>query len=359
VKPMSPKQRMIHLLHGEAIDSVPFVQYHNMNAKNEEIWDLLGFENMGVLEWVSAYRIETPHCHIEHEAIREGDRSGWRDTLTTPVGRLSQRRILVPQLNGPTGTVEHYVKTLDDYRILRSYLEDFRIVQDISTIEGFHRRVGEGGIPHVSLPRTPFQALWIEWVSIEDLILHLQDAPDLLNGIMELLGDILLRTLEITADAVGKVEFHHVTMGDNITAPVIGRSLFRTWCVPFYNEIADRLQAKGIPFFVHMDGDLKPIWEEIDGCRNAGFDSLSPPPDNDTGVGQALARWPDKFVWANFPSSVHIQEPEAIYRKAMALLEEGGHSRRFWIQVSEDAPPGIWRRSFPEIVHAIRDFGAP
>ena len=73
----------------------------------------------------------------------------------------------------------------------------------------------------------------------------------------------------------------------------------------------------------------------------------------------ALARWPDKFVWANFPSSVHLEEPEVIFRTARELLEDAGHSGRFWIQISENTPAGVWRKSFPEIMRAIRDFGAP
>jgi hypothetical protein len=61
----------------------------------------------------------------------------------------------------------------------------------------------------------------------------------------------------------------------------------------------------------------------------------------------------------NFPSSVHLALPEEVYRRAAEILAEGAESGRLQIQVSENVPPGVWRRSFPEIVGAIRDFGAP
>lgn len=90
-----------------------------------------------------------------------------------------------------------------------------------------------------------------------------------------------------------------------------------------------------------------------------GLDSFSPPPDNDTRAAEAAAMWPEKRLMLNFPSSVHLAEPDAIYSQARQILEEAGHTGRLWIQISENVPPGVWRRSFPQIVRAIQDFGKP
>ncbi|MDQ1353405.1 MAG: Uroporphyrinogen deCOase protein [Acidobacteriota bacterium] len=356
---MTPKERMVGLIQGKEIDLVPFVQYHNLNAKDVEIWEMFGKDKMGVLKWVQAYRIETPHCKFVHKIIRDGKLFGWQDTLITPKGNLIQKRFRIPHLD-ETAIVEHFIKKIDDYHILLAYLRDFHIVEDLTQIQQCHKMLGEGGIPHVCLPRTPFQSLWIEWVSLEDFVIHLFcDDPGLLNEVMQLLGEILLHALKVTTDAIGKVEFYHVVIADNIHAPVIGKQLFQEWCIPYYNTISDILREKGLPFLVHMDGDLRALWDEIDTCRIRGFDSLSPPPDNDTSVSEALSRWPGKMVWANFPSSVHLDTQEDIYNMSLELLKQGGHTRRFWIQISENVPPGVWRKSFPPIIQAIEDFGKP
>jgi len=105
-----------------------------------------------------------------------------------------------------------------------------------------------------------------------------------------------------------------------------------------------------------MDGDLKPLWRLISESGVRGLDSLSPPPDNDTSVAQALAMWPEMRVGINFPSSVHVAPPDEIYRVTWQILEEGGRSGRLQIQVSENVPPGVWRSSFPAIIRAINDF---
>ena len=114
-----------------------------------------------------------------------------------------------------------------------------------------------------------------------------------------------------------------------------------------------------IPVFVHMDGDLKPLWNAIGASGVRGLDSFSPPPDNDTRPADAVALWPEMRLWLNFPSSVHLAEPEAIYQRALQILEEAGHTGRLQIQVSENVPPGVWRRSYPAIVRAIAEYGRP
>jgi EAL domain-containing protein (putative c-di-GMP-specific phosphodiesterase class I) len=82
-------------------------------------------------------------------------------------------------------------------------------------------------------------------------------------------------------------------------------------------------------------------------------------PDNDTRVAEAVAQWPDMRICLNFPSSVHLREPEEIRRVAEEILAEGGATGRLQIQISENVPPGVWRKSFPAIVTAIRAFGRP
>ena len=69
--------------------------------------------------------------------------------------------------------------------------------------------------------------------------------------------------------------------------------------------------------------------------------------------------WPEMRLYVNFPSSVHLKSPEAIYQRVRELLDEAGHTGRLQIQISENVPPGVWRKSYPQIVKAIHDFGKP
>ena len=144
---------------------------------------------------------------------------------------------------------------------------------------------------------------------------------------------------------------------DNITAPMIGPEQFDRWCAPLYEELAGMLAEDGRLAFVHMDGDLRALWGRIATSPIRGIDSLSPPPDNDTSVADCVREWPEMRVWVNYPSSVFLAPPEAIYAQTVRLLEEGAHTGRLQIQISENPPPGAWRMAFPEIVRAVREFG--
>ena len=65
--------------------------------------------------------------------------------------------------------------------------------------------------------------------------------------------------------------------------------------------MADGLAERDVPVFVHMDGDLKPLWQDIAGSRVGGLDSFSPAPDNDTTVAEAVSMWPD-----NVPDDIEM-----------------------------------------------------
>jgi len=150
-----------------------------------------------------------------------------------------------------------------------------------------------------------------------------------------------------------------VDFPDNITAPAIGERRFRQYCVPLYDELAGMLSERSAYVFVHMDGDLKPLWQAIAESRVGGLDSFAPAPDNDTTVAQAVSLWPEKRLWVNFPSSVHLCAYDAVRAEAEAILEAAGHTGRLQIQISENVPHAVWRTSLRAIADAIDAFGQP
>jgi uroporphyrinogen-III decarboxylase len=229
------------------------------------------------------------------------------------------------------------------------------IIPDYRDLEQVISNLGDDGLPHCFLTRTPFQQMWVVWVSLEQLILHMMDAPELVEECMDMLG----RQLMNIAKAVHNAPIPYVVIGDNITAPAIGLHYFEKYCVPYYNQVADIFADREIPLVVHADGDLKPLWQALGDSKVVGLDSFSPPPDNDTTAAKAVEMWPDKKLMLNFPSSVHLKSEEEIYLMAMEILEQAGHTGRLQIQISENVPPGVWMKSYPQIIKAINDFGKP
>lgn len=352
---MTNRQRLLAVLHGRELDRVPFIQYEHCAAPNEEIWRVLGRRHMGILRWTNAHRLEAPHCRfVSEELLRDGLR-GRRTTLHAPKGELVEETLFEPTY-GAGSIKKHYVADRADYDVFLSYLRDVVVLPDYERLEADDREMGDDGLPHVSVPRSPYQQLWIQWVALEDLCAHLVEWPDLMAGVI---GEMTRIMRDVFAVVVGSPILPYIVFPDNITAPTIGETYFRRYCVPLYDELAGLLDHRKVPVFVHMDGDLKPLWKAIGESRLGGFDSLSPPPDNDTSAGDAVRMWPTKRVFLNYPSSVHVSDPAVVYETTRTILEQAGHSGRLEIQISENVPPGVWKRSFPQIVRAIDEFGRP
>lgn len=344
---MNNRERLLAVVQGREIDRVPFAQYDNI-APNAEAWALVGRENLGLLRWSGVHSIKHPHCSTETTPIQRDGHTGERKTLHTPAGDLHEEYVWEPAL-GTLSRRERFVKDPSDYLALKAYLEDAVVVENAAQFHRDWEQLGDDGIPHTSIMRTPFQQMWIEWADLDNLCWHLADSPDIVEECLSLMADIIRRVLEIART----VNLPYIVFPDNITAPIIGEAYFRRWCVPSYKLASEMLD---VPVFVHMDGDLKPLWNAIGESGVRGLDSLSPPPDNDTSPADVVRMWPDMRMYANFPSSLHLAEPNAIRQRAQEILAEAGQSGRLVMAISENMPPGAFRTSYPEIVGAIDEF---
>lgn len=362
---MTVRERMLGVLRGQEHDRVPFAQYVLSKRfcesfpLREEVTAELGPDSVGFIRLVGIFRHEAPNCRWEWETIQHDGREAVKSTIITPKGSLSEIRLLDPLLHS-TAAASHYVKSPEDYEIMKFILQDSHVVADLDDFHDAVQSLGDSGLPYCYLPRTPYQQLWIEWVGIEDLAYHLAEYEDLMESVIDLMRQHNRKTYECVCQIVQETEIPYLVFGENLTAPMIGDYYFRKYSLPAYQEFGDMLAETGVhvPVFAHTDGWLKPLWDAFDEARLDGFESLSPPPDNDTSVADVLNRWPDKKMLVNFPSPAHLFEPDEIYATAMTILEEGQRRGQLQIQISEDIPPGIWRKSYPHIIRAIQDFGA-
>jgi hypothetical protein len=358
MKSMTMRERMLAVIQGRPHDRVPFVQYHNIAAPDDVIWEAVGRDNMGILMWRGLHAVDTPNCRIERQDAPIDGKKGFRQTLITPEGALEEERYIEPTF-GTTAVRRHFVEDIEDYRILNAYFRDMQVRPFPDGFLNAVEELGEQGLPHVNLGRSPFQQLWIQWVGIQDLGVHMLMNPEVVAETFQILFDVQDRIFEAACSVVREWSVPHVSIADNITAPMIGEPLFREYCLPSYQRLADMLAdtGKDVPIFVHMDGDLKPLWEVIGESPVRGLDSMSPPPDNDTSVADAVRLWPDMRLWINYPSSMHLRPAEEVYQAAGDLLEQSGRTGRLQIQISENVPPEVWRTSFPAIIRAINEYG--
>ena len=73
---------------------------------------------------------------------------------------------------------------------------------------------------------------------------------------------------------------------------------------------------------------------------------MMPPP-------AATAALPDKVLWLNFPSSVHLEPNDVVEQKTVDLLDEAGSMDGILMGVTEDMPPHRWQESCLAIMSGL------
>jgi uroporphyrinogen-III decarboxylase len=144
--------------------------------------------------------------------------------------------------------------------------------------------------------------------------------------------------------------------GDNITSDVVGEERYRNYCMPVYKRLKGLAGGTGKKLGVHMDGRLARLTEAIAESEFDIVEALTPPPMGDISVKEAREVWPDKALWINFTSSVHLEKSEVIEAHTKQLLEEAGSKRGFAIGVTEDAPFEDLERSLAVITNVLRNY---
>ena len=344
------RDRILSVINGKPVDRVPFVMYEGM-LPLDEVDEHLGSDRIGLMRWSAVHKVIQHSCTKETEDYTVDGTKWQRITIHTPFGSIHEERAFETAYNS-SSIRKHFVEEPDEYEILWAYLEDGVVEPDYERFNRDAEELGERGIPLVAIERSPYQQLWVQWAGIEALGYHFVDCPEKVERTVEMLTNRARKIFAIAVDSPAPF----IDFPDNITAPTIGPDRFEKYCVPLYRELAEKLAPSGRRVFVHMDGDLKPLWDKITTSGVGGLDSFSPAPDNDTTIEDVLRLWPEMIIFMNFPSSVHLRNAEEIRSETIRFLEAAASTGRLQIQLSENVPHGVWRTSLPAIAGAIDEY---
>ena len=107
---------------------------------------------------------------------------------------------------------------------------------------------------------------------------------------------------------------------------------------------------------VHLDAENRLIVDIIGDSNLYFIEALTPPPDCSISVAEARQAWPDKKIWINFPSSIHINSEEQIREATRAILKQAGRRDGFLMGVTEDIPAQHLVRSLSAILETIEEY---
>jgi hypothetical protein len=348
---ISPRQRVELVLAGGKPDHVPFTVYEyklpQCAVERQLRNDGLCIMNRRYV----GYRTLAPHCKTEtHSYTDEKTGKGMVRTVTrTPKGEFST---LSEPADFTSWRHELPFKGPEDYAALIFQAQDTQFEADYDSVLKAQAWLGEdvylrGGMPGYS----PLQGLIYTYMGVETFVTEWMERRDELMKLYDALHEKNRRCYRILAESPHQV----IQYGGNVSPEIVGKERFQQYILPHYQELAEELHGHSKQLLVHLDANCGILAQDI---ADSGIDiveAFTPAPDTDMTLAEARAAWPDKVLWINFPSSVHLSSAEVIRETTLDLIAQNGEADRFLIGITEDVPEDRWQESFLTISEAVRE----
>lgn len=347
---MTPVQRVRTVLRGETPDRVPFTTYENKIYPCQAERRLRNGGMCIVQRRPSIFKHISPntttrHCHYTEKGV-----AYIRTKIETPKGNLFS---IQRPVEGTTWRQAHLFQRPEDYAPLAFYLGDRRPLPDYGPFAEAQTRVGgdvylRGGIDGYS----PLMEIIINLMGIEQFAIEWADRRDEVLRLYDVIAARRRESYTIAAESPAEM----IAYGGNVTSELVGLERYERYIAPHYDECAELLHAHGKQLCVHFDGNTRLLSGEIGRSKIDCIEAFTPY-DTDMTMADARQAWPDKVLWINFPSSVHLTDDAVIARTTRRILEEARTRDRLLIGITEDVPPDRWQRSFATILKTLQQNG--
>lgn len=345
---MTPRERLCAALEGQTPDLTPLSIYSWMigdaDAWRKDEWARLLDQGLCLLVHAPTVR------HVEHgvkeefEEKKEGDTTWHIYRKVTPVGTLQK-------VNRNGWHHEDWIKTPQDYKIRQWIVEHTEVLPDFDSFSEWEEKAGENGLCIQCTSRTPLMSINIDWAGTEqfceDIGNELEELYDLYNAQRAL----FMKEVEIVAK--GPARF--IKTFENLTLNMIGPKRYREFLMPVYRDAYPLLEKAGKRVFVHYDGALKPIKDDIAKAPFHGIESLTEPPEGNMLYDECRAAWPDKVFWAHINIECYHYPADKL-RQAVIDRRNRAGKKGLAFEISEDLPSN-WQESIPIVLKTLEELG--
>ncbi len=212
---------------------------------------------------------------------------------------------------------------------------------------------GERGYPQFFVPRSPYQALWIQWMKFEDLIYALQDYRETVEETMKAIKqsyDGLYQQII----SYGKVRI--VNFGENIDSNTVPPRYFERYCIPFYEERAKQLQKAGIHTHIHIDGSFHSLLGYLKHLPFSALEALTPLPQGDVTIEEIKENIGDKILIDGIPGILFL--PEYSREDLMECVEKlvKLFAPRLILGISDELPEGAQFEESMERIKLVAEY---
>jgi len=355
---VSERERLLTLLSGGVPDQVPWlgdldywVPYalaeRRIDAKyaGDGIFQL--HRDLGVgfyLQGHSPFRqvlegVEIRGAASGNERVRE---------IVTPVGTLREVTKRLPS-SYTSAIGEHLIKTPEDIKTFMYVYEHTNYVPDYDTAARRVSLIGDQGVALCYTPRSPFMDLVAQYAGIAAVVELMDDAPELLDGLLELMECKHDQAARLTLESPAEC----VMLPENISSEVVGKRFFEKYMRGYHEKWCGRIAGAGKTSFVHLDGTMRGLIREVASTGVRVIEALTPAPVGDIEI-EDLRGWVDDrtVMWGGLPGIFFTDlVPDADFDAfVIRVLQTMTQSPRYVLGAADQVPPG----SRPERVARVR-----
>lgn len=281
----------------------------------------------------------------------EGDAREQTIIYDTPLGELVERRRFT--VDETWRTVGFPVKNCDDLHKLRWLYQHTRYSFSAGRFEQGSHFVGERGEPQFWVPKSPYQALALNWMTLEDLIYALADCPAQVEDTFRAIDDSYDLLYEQLTSASG---VRIVNFGENIHDQLLSPRYFERYLLPFWEKRAGQLKRAGIFSHVHIDGFMRSILRYFADLPFDGIEALTPTPQGDVEIEEIKAHIGDKVLLDGIPAVLFLpwyprERLSEMVERIVALFHP-----RLVLGVSDEVPQGAPADEAIERIRMISDW---
>jgi len=357
---MTIREKMLAVYYRREPDQIPFAAYDFLIPQGQTERELRN-NGIGLIKWCPVSTSIAPAflniCESRIRDVKTSIEEVWESdekiiirTFYTPVGSVFEKYREDPGYSSKW-IKKYLIESSSDYPIVKFIVENSIIYESYNSFLQVQDNLGDDGVVLALLDRSPLQKMMYEMTGPERLLLDLYDNPNLVEDLLTSIEKKLNEMYKIAANSPA----HVIWSPDNITEDMNSPSIFKKYCLPFYNKQGQLLHQQNKAYIVHMDGKLKYLKNLVKRADIDAVESFSlPEAGGNFPIKEAIVIWKDKSIISNVPAFLCFKEKKIIRKYIGQLFDQVYPRKNFMLQVSEDLPHQYWKKTLPVVIDVMQ-----
>jgi hypothetical protein len=286
----------------------------------------------------------------------------WRDgdlryrSVETPRGGLRECWRYLPS-SYSEAPVEHLVKSEEDIPAYAFMMEHAIYGPDYDFARQRATQVGGAGLTLAYLPRSPLMQMIAVDAGIETVAILAMTEEEEFSDLFESISKSADRAAAIALEAPVDV----LMIPENLSAEMVGTSLFERYMRPFQEKWSARVRARGVHSCIHMDGTLRGLLREEASVGLSFIEAMTPTPVGDVSVDdwKECAGSSSTVFWGGIPglyltALVSDEEFERHVRHVLSIMRR---EPRYVLGIADQAPPDTLESRIRRVRDLVDRFG--